>query len=119
MGFYVHWTPPHNTTVMCFDLPEKVQASIKLALESSLDSIDYKDPYSLFSIITGQIIALYDTSVWSLRNHICNWEAVCYQDLLFDVIKARLTKYSSIATMTQIIRYSTKLQGIPFMSVKH
>ncbi|OCK81526.1 purine and uridine phosphorylase [Lepidopterella palustris CBS 459.81] len=74
MGFLVHWRPD-NTTILCLDLPEPLQASIQSALSSSTDEIDFSDPYSFFSILLHEVLSLYDSSVWSLRNHICEWEA--------------------------------------------
>ena len=79
MGFFVHWTPPHSTTILCFDLPEPLQASIQSALTSSVDKTEFSDPYSVFSVLLDEILSLYNTSVWSLRNHICAAEAVGLQ----------------------------------------
>lgn len=75
IGFFIHWTPPHNTKILCFDLPEHMQMSLRSALMSSANT-DLSDPYSIFSVIFYQVLTLYDNSVWSIRNHICNWESV-------------------------------------------
>ena len=77
MGFFVHWTPPHSTKILCFDLPDHLQAILQSALTSNLDKIDFYNPYSVFSMLLYELLSLYDVSVWSLRNHICDWEAVC------------------------------------------
>ncbi|KAF2179935.1 purine and uridine phosphorylase [Zopfia rhizophila CBS 207.26] len=80
MGFFVHWTPPHSTTLLCFDIPGHMRASLRSALSSSIDNIDLSDPYSVFSIIIYELLSLYNDSVWSLRNHICGVEATRPQD---------------------------------------
>ena len=77
MGFVVHWRPPEYTTILCFDVPEKLQSLLESALASKSNNIDYTDPYSLVSILIDQVIALYDESVWTMRNHVCSAEEVC------------------------------------------
>ena len=76
MGFFIHWTPPHSTIILCFDLPEHLQTTIRSALASSTYKINFSDPYSVFSVLSYELLSLYDSSVWSIRNHICDWEAV-------------------------------------------
>ncbi|KAL8669047.1 MAG: hypothetical protein Q9168_006347 [Polycauliona sp. 1 TL-2023] len=51
--------------------------TVRETLSSKQTKFDYADPYSVFSIIVYDILMLYDVSVWSMRNHICKWEAVC------------------------------------------
>jgi hypothetical protein len=34
------------------------------------------DPYFIFAVIMKELVVVYDNSVWAIRNHICNWEAV-------------------------------------------
>jgi hypothetical protein len=75
MGFFVHWTP-HSTTILCFDLPEHLKVSLQSALTSSTDKPDFSNPYSVFPVLLYELLSLYDSSVWSIRNHICDWEAV-------------------------------------------
>lgn len=76
MGFFVHWTPPQTTTVLCFDTPEKLQSLLGSALQQRGSNVDIADPYSLLSTLIDQVLALYDESVWSMRNHVCAAEAV-------------------------------------------
>jgi hypothetical protein len=76
MAFFVHWTPPYSTTLLCFDLPRHMRVSFQSALSSSIDNTDLSDPYSMFSIVIYELLSLYNDSVWSLRNHICAVEAV-------------------------------------------
>ena len=77
MGFFVHWERPHTTTILCFDMPESHQPLLQQSFSCNYNKFDHADPYSIFSVLVYDILALYDTSVWSMRNHICNWEAVC------------------------------------------
>lgn len=76
MGFFVHWKPSQTTTVLCLDTPEKLQSLLGSALRQHGINFDTADPYSLLSPLMDQVIALYDESVWSMRNHVCAAEAV-------------------------------------------
>ena len=76
MGFFVHWKPSQITTVLCFDTPGKLQSLLGSALRRNDSNVDTADPYSLLSTLVDQVIALYDDSVWSMRNHVCAAEAV-------------------------------------------
>ena len=76
MGFFVHWKPSQSTVILCFDTPEKLQSLLGSALRRNSNDIDAADPYSLLSTLIDQVIALYDESVWSMRNHVCKAEEV-------------------------------------------
>lgn len=41
-----------------------------------LQSVDTADPYAVFAVILDELLWLYDNSVWLIRNHISQWEAV-------------------------------------------
>lgn len=73
MGFFTHWNECGLTTLLCFDLPARLHADIQLLFGSQ--SIDHSCPYAVFSMITDALLRLYDCSVWSIRNHISQWEA--------------------------------------------
>lgn len=109
MSFFVHWRPPQSTTILCFDTPEKLQSLLGSALAHSGSNIDYIDPYSLFATVIDQILALYDTSVWSMRNHVCTAEAV---RLSLDLDRNWLTNPYRPDTKTLTILYSMKWQDI-------
>ena len=85
MGFFVHWAP-HNTTIICLDLPQHFQESIQSSLASSRDNIELSDPYAVYTVLLCQIVTLYDNSVWSIRNHICNWESVRSSIQLYHIL---------------------------------
>lgn len=86
MGFFVHWTPPYSTTLLCFDLPGHMKASFQSALSSSMDNNDLSDPYSIFSIVLFELLSIYNDSVWSMRNHICDVEATRAPDLNYPLL---------------------------------
>ena len=77
MGFVIHWAPLEFTTILCLDVPKKLQSLLESALVTKDNNIDYTDPYSLVSILIDQVLALYDESVWTMRNHVCSAEEVC------------------------------------------
>lgn len=75
MGFFVPWTPS-STVILCFGLPELFQIAVQKAFMLSPGKADFSDPYRMFATIINELLSVYDNSVWSIRNHICNWEAV-------------------------------------------
>ena len=77
MGFIVHWDPPQASTVLCFDAPLELIDLLENALARNNSQTVYKDPCSPLCAILDGILVLYDSSVWSMRNHVCGAEAVC------------------------------------------
>lgn len=80
MGFFLHWKPSQTTTVLCFDTLDKLQSLLGSASRWNGINFDTADPYSLLSPLMDQVIALYDESVWSMRNHVCAAEAVRFSE---------------------------------------
>lgn len=80
MGFLLHWKPSQTTTVLCFDTLDKLQSLLGSASRRTGIKFDTADPYSLLSPLMDQVIALYDESVWSMRNHVCAAEAVRFSE---------------------------------------
>jgi hypothetical protein len=74
MGFVACWNPPGLITLVCFDMPEKTQSYIQFLFGAN--AVDTSSPYAAFALITDALLRLYDDSVWSIRNHISQWEAV-------------------------------------------
>ncbi|KAK0645977.1 hypothetical protein B0T16DRAFT_457954 [Cercophora newfieldiana] len=75
MSFFVHWTPTH-TTILCFDFPPHLKTSIQLTLTARQEVLPQSDPYAIIATaLLPDLVSLYDNSVWSIRNHICEWEA--------------------------------------------
>jgi hypothetical protein len=74
MGFFASWKPLGLLTLICFDLPTKSQSKLQSMIDSH--TVDISNPYSAFLLILDELLRLYDDSVWSIRNHISQWEAV-------------------------------------------
>ncbi|RYP21592.1 hypothetical protein DL767_009232 [Monosporascus sp. MG133] len=60
--------------------PQQFRDSIKSALTSGADKTDFSDAYSVFAVALYELLSLYDNSVWSIRDHICGWEAARQED---------------------------------------
>lgn len=71
MGFFVQWKPA-NVTIFCFDLPQPFQITVQKAFISTSEKADFSNPYAIFATIIYELLLVYDNSVWSIRNHICN-----------------------------------------------
>lgn len=74
MGFFAYWTQSGPVTLLCFDLPAKSQSSIQSIFCSQ--DVSRSCPYAVFSLVSEMLLLLYDDSVWAVRNHISQWEAV-------------------------------------------
>jgi hypothetical protein len=74
MGFFISWKPLGALTLVCFDLPAQSQSNIQTAMRSR--TVDRTSPHSMFPMIADELLRLYDDSVWSIRNHISQWESV-------------------------------------------
>jgi hypothetical protein len=74
MGFVTCWNASGHLTLLCFDVPAKSQSVIQSNFSSQ--TIDTADPYAMFAVVSDELLRLYDNSVWSIRNHISQWEAV-------------------------------------------
>lgn len=74
MGFFAHWNPLGSITLLCFDVPTKSQTAIETIFSSRNTKLD--TPYAAFALLSDELLQLYDSSVWSIRNHISQWEAV-------------------------------------------
>jgi hypothetical protein len=74
MGFFACWTQSGSLTLLCFDLPAKSQSHIQ-SITWPQDVSCYC-PYAAFPQVLDALLRLYDDSVWAIRNHISQWEAV-------------------------------------------
>ncbi|OAL48772.1 hypothetical protein IQ07DRAFT_645530 [Pyrenochaeta sp. DS3sAY3a] len=72
MGFFAHWNPAGSITLLCFDVPAKAQKAIEKLFLSGITKLD--SPYAAFTLISDELLRLYDSSVWRIRNHISQWE---------------------------------------------
>jgi hypothetical protein len=74
MGFFACWTQSGSLTLLCFDLPAKSQSHIQSM--SWPQDVLRSCPYAVFPQVLDALLRLYDDSVWAIRNHISQWEAV-------------------------------------------
>lgn len=118
MTVFVHWEPPRNTTLICSGLPQHLQASLQSALASAASTIDFCDPYSVFGVLLHEIVSLYDKSVWSIRDHICDWEAVRESLTEFSCVFLLLTSCRRDVKKSPTMGYSTKSQDMQSMLAK-
>ena len=81
MGFIACWNPSGLITLVCFDVPERTQSNIQSLFGAN--TVDTSSPYAAFALISDALLRLYDDSVWSIRNHISQWEAVSRLQCLF------------------------------------
>ncbi|CAI4212727.1 unnamed protein product [Parascedosporium putredinis] len=76
MTFFAHWTPSQDTiTILCLNLPDIARDGLCEALNTCASKVDLKDPYSITVFLVHQVLRLYDDSVWSIRDHVCEWES--------------------------------------------
>jgi hypothetical protein len=74
MAFFACWNRPGRITVLCFDMPAKSRTDILSLLVQ--EECNLLRPYSVFSVVSDAVVRLFDDSVWSIRNHISQWESV-------------------------------------------
>ncbi|CAI6342361.1 unnamed protein product [Periconia digitata] len=73
MGFIACWNPSGLVTLVCFDVPERMQSNFQSLFDAN--TVDTSSPHAVFSLVSDALLRVYDDSVWSLRNHISQWEA--------------------------------------------
>lgn len=81
MLFVVTRGSDSRLTIACFDVPKDLQLAIHsdlLQLARDKRKLMLQDPHAAMAVILHQIIVAYDRSVWAIRDHICEWEAVGY-----------------------------------------
>jgi hypothetical protein len=76
MGFITKWSPPNRNVVICFDAPRALQTRLEEVLSSDREKREVHDPYALHSVIVDEVLAIYDSSVWSLRDLVRSVEQV-------------------------------------------
>ena len=83
MGFFTTWISQNSHSIFCFDMPQSSLADLTKAVSSSSSSsssssrtLDSASIYALHVIIIDEILKLFDTAVWSLRDTIREVELV-------------------------------------------
>lgn len=64
-----------STVVLCFDVPRPIQTRIEHALSDKRE-LDLKDIYALHALILDEVVSLYETSAWALRDLVRTYEVV-------------------------------------------
>jgi len=80
MAFFTTWTSPNSHFTFCFDVPQSLHASLRNAVSSSTRTLDLASIYSLHLAIIDEIIMLFNTAVWSLRDIVREIELVHVSD---------------------------------------
>ena len=74
MGLFAYWMQSGSLTLLCFDLPAKSQSHIQSMTWPQV--VSRSCLYAVFPQVLDALLRLYDDSVWTIRNHISQWEAV-------------------------------------------
>lgn len=75
MGFFTRWDSPGQCRILCIDVPEDLQYGLLTTLGKQLP-IDIIDPFTMHRHLFDQILALYDISVWRVRDLVRQIEKV-------------------------------------------
>lgn len=114
MGFIACWNPPGLITLVCFDVPERTQSNIQSLFGAN--TVDTSSPYAAFALISNALLRLYDDSVWSIRNHISQWEAVSHPTLFVSERTRKKLTCGREDPKRQTTFFCTKLQDTGYMS---
>jgi hypothetical protein len=90
MTFISRWQPG-RCMVLCVDTPDDFRTKLQDSMESGQGAIDLSDPFALHVSLMDQVTALYDQSVWSIRNLIRRVEKVS----LFPSLLSKKTRTSN------------------------
>lgn len=75
MSFYTKWTPS-SSVILCFDVPKTSQMRTHQAVVSHQQQLNFKDIYAGHVLVLDEILALFDESVWALRDEVRRVEKV-------------------------------------------
>lgn len=75
MDFFSRWDFPDQCRVLCIDTPNFLRSDLRGALCVG-NSVNLQDPFGMFQYLMDQIIILYDTSVWRIRDVVRTIEKV-------------------------------------------
>ena len=75
MSFYSTWTAGCTISI-CFDVPKASQMRLFQNLSASAQQLDVTDAYASHGVILGEVLFMYDESIWGLRNGVRQIEKV-------------------------------------------
>ena len=76
MNFITTWISPTSRLMVCFDTPQSLFASLAKTVSSSSRTLDTAGIYALHIVMIDEVLKLFDTAVWSLRDTIREAELV-------------------------------------------
>ena len=77
MGFFTRWDSPSQCRILSVHVPEDLQYGL-LATLGKQETIDIIDPFIMHLHLLDQILALYDISVWRVRDLVRQIEKVIH-----------------------------------------
>ena len=75
MSFFGRWESG-RCMILCVDTPDDFREQLEQSMNNEQEELDLNDPFALHLPLMDQIIALYDRSVWSIRDLIRRVEKV-------------------------------------------
>jgi hypothetical protein len=76
MGFYIYAVPGGPALVFCLDTPIVFRRGLVNTLNTRTDEVPENKLAFLQNLILGELVKLYDHSIWSLRHAVRNLEKV-------------------------------------------
>ncbi len=121
MSFYTKWSP-FSSVILCFDVPKTSQMRTHQALASSQQRLDLKDIYAGHAMVLDEVLALFDESVWALRDEVRRIEKVLLSVFLCQMIMLGLMKTARVETQSldriRTILFCTTLHGTLSIQLK-
>ncbi len=76
LSFFISWLASNATIVLCFDVPPSLKAALLNSLSKSGNPLQIDDPFALHAVLVEDVIAFFDTVLWSWRDLIRDLELV-------------------------------------------
>lgn len=67
MTFFTRWTPG-SCIMLCINTPKDMQQKLEALLANDSTALDLDDPFSMYIPVLDEIVKLYETSVWAVRD---------------------------------------------------
>ncbi|KAK4462990.1 hypothetical protein QBC42DRAFT_266827 [Cladorrhinum samala] len=65
---FTRWDSSGACQVLCVDAPPDCPAGVLKALGTQTSGLDFRDPFSMHSVLIDQLVAYSDISVWRIRD---------------------------------------------------
>jgi len=73
---FTRWDSSGACQVLCVDAPPDCPAGVLKALGTQTSGLDFRDPFSMHSVLIDQLVAYSDISVWRIRDPVRTLEKV-------------------------------------------